>query len=217
MCCLFFLSIYQLVSSMCLNCFRNLGEGTSEQWVQYIQTMSKQALWHPLWRVCLPILSSSHHWEVEGEKLFVVMWFLIYLSFSRINHWLWYHMGPLNLERQLGRSLHMPCLMADVSGCAKNDSLPQSFSLCTVNTVCYNLKISANIAMCISCHSVSSELCKISCKLWEKQNGHLPLWQCHMPWDWLSAFLLSHSSSPLCQWSCRCLKLILMWFLSKKV
>ena len=32
----------------------------------------------------------------------------------------------------------------------------------------------------------------------KKRNGHLPLWECHMPWGLLSAFPLSHSSSSLC-------------------
>ena len=45
--------------------------------------------------------------------------------------------------------------------------------------------------MYILWNSISSELCKIGCKSWEKQNGHLPLWQSHMPWGLLSAFPLS--------------------------
>jgi hypothetical protein len=82
-------------------------------------------------------------------------------------------------------------------------TLLQFFSLYTGNTVYYTPKILAHIAIHIRPNSTSSKLGKMSCRIWNKRNGHLPLWQCCRPWACYPAFCLNNtgiyiSKGPAC-------------------
>jgi hypothetical protein len=103
-------SVYNLVSYMHPNNFHDLGEMSSDHWVQNTVRNATKMILARLWRVCLQMFSSSRHRGFGGRKRWSCdLWLKLLYYFSNFKYHIDpYRMGPPNPIWWMGRSLTSP-------------------------------------------------------------------------------------------------------------